>query len=408
MTLLMPFLVAALFLVPALLSEMGGKGKSVVAVVDYTHRYAPLLKDTENIHFVLEDSMKNTFRQEDSPYDAIVYITGDLTRDSNAATIISRGEVPGGVENYVNVKLTEQIRNDRLNTYRIANINEIVADAKTNTAIKTVRWDKNGGASLSSSSVAGGVGLVLSLLIYTFILTYGGMVMQGVMEEKTNRIVEIMVSSVKPWQLMFGKIAGIALTGLFQFLVWILMIGIILAIAGTATGGTVVPEGISSPATMGSPMLQTVTPEFLQIFGGMNIAGILLLFILYFIGGYLLFASAFAAIGASINEQQDAQQFMMPIVLVSIFALYAGMFSIENAQGSLSVWCSFIPFTSPIVMMVRIPLGIPAWQIILSLLILYGTAAIVLRFASGIYRVGILMYGRKPSFRDMLKWINYK
>jgi ABC-2 type transport system permease protein len=140
----------------------------------------------------------------------------------------------------------------------------------------------------------------------------------------------------------------------------------------------------------------------------MNFAEIIVLFILYFIGGYLLFASIFAAIGASINEQQDAQQFMMPIVLIFVFALYAGMFSIQNPSGPLALWCSFIPFTSPVVMMVRVPFDLPLWQIILSLVLLYGTSALIIWFSSKIYRVGILMYGKKPTFRDMMKWLNYK
>lgn len=206
---------------------------------------------------------------------------------------------------------------------------------------------------------------------------------------------------------MIGKITGVALVGLFQFVIWILMLTSIVAIAGSVFG--VASTGaMPMVGGMSSEIPQVAGLEWLHIIQGMNFAEIIVLFILYFIGGYLLFASIFAAIGASINEQQDAQQFMMPIVLIFVFALYAGMFSIQNPSGPLALWCSFIPFTSPVVMMVRVPFDLPLWQIILSLVLLYGTSALIIWFSSKIYRVGILMYGKKPTFRDMMKWLNYK
>ena len=162
------------------------------------------------------------------------------------------------------------------------------------------------------------------------------------------------------------------------------------------------------PSAVPQSMPATDEMELLMVLQGMDFTQIVVLFILYFIGGYLLFASVFAAIGASINEQQDSQQFMMPIIIIFVFALYAGMFSIENPDGPLALWCSFIPFTSPVVMMVRIPFGIPLWQVILSLLLLYGTSALIIWLSARIYRVGILMYGKKPDIKEMLKWITYK
>jgi ABC-2 type transport system permease protein len=407
LTILMPFLVAALVFVPALLANMKSGEKNTVALIDVTNHYVSVLKDTTDIHFVYETTMKKSFQQDGSPYDAVVFIKGDLTHHPDAATIYSRGEVPHAVEEYVNDKLTEKIRNDKLSAYQFKDIKQVVADAETKFSVKTARWDKNGNTTVSSSDIAGVVGLVFSLFIYMFILSYGGMVMQGIVEEKTNRIVEIMVSSVKPWQLMIGKITGVALVGLFQFVIWILMLTSIVAIAGSVFG--VASTGaMPMVGGMSSEIPQVAGLEWLHIIQGMNFAEIIVLFILYFIGGYLLFASIFAAIGASINEQQDAQQFMMPIVLIFIFALYAGMFSIQNPDGPLALWCSFIPFTSPVVMMVRVPFDLPLWQIILSLVVLYGTSALIIWFSSKIYRVGILMYGKKPTFKDMMKWLNYK
>ena len=264
---------------------------------------------------------------------------------------------------------------------------------------------------MSSSDIASFVGLMLSLLIYMFILSYGGMVMQGVSEEKTNRIMEIMVSSVKPFQLMMGKIIGVALVGLFQCFIWIVLVSVLFTVAGTLFGiSGAMPDTSAMAAGMNLPAeaaSNAPMADVMKILQGMNLVQMVVLFIFYFIGGYLLYASLFAAIGASINEQADSQQFMMPIILLFVFALYAGMFSIENPDGPLAFWCSLIPLTSPVVMMVRLPFDVPLWQIALSLLLLYGTSLLIVWLSAKIYRVGILMYGKKPSFKEMIKWIRY-
>ena len=253
--------------------------------------------------------------------------------------------------------------------------------------------------------------MLLTLLIYMFVLSYGGMVMQGVCEEKANRIMEIMVSSVKPFQLMMGKIIGVALVGIIQFAIWSVLIGIGMTIIGLFTGQQPdVAQTAELNQFMSSdiPMPNSPASEIMQIMQGINFGEILTMFVLYFLGGYLLFASFFAAIGASINEQSDSSQFMTPIVIIMIFSLYAGMFSINNPDGPLAMWCSLIPITSPIVMMVRLPFGVPAWQLILSLVLLYATAIGVVALSAKIYRVGILMYGKKPTFKEMMKWIKFK
>ena len=413
LTILMPFLMAALVFVPAFLAQVSSDDVQRVAIVDLTGKYAPSFQKTEKLQFdILNETrsmeeLHKEFQEENNPYNAVVYISSDLTRSKDgAATIYSRKEVTPEIERYVNQKLSEKIRNDRLAGYNIANVEEIISDANVDFSVKTMRWDKEGNEKLSSSAIAGVVGLVLALFIYMFILSYGGMVMQGVTEEKTNRIMEIMVSSVKPYQLMFGKIVGIAFVGLFQFLVWMLMLISIITISGSVFGLATATDP-TAMVNIPTELPQNAGAEFLQILQGMNIAQMAILFILYFIGGYLLFASVFAAIGASINEQQDAQQFMMPMMIIFVFALYAGMFSIENPDGPLAFWCSFIPFTSPIVMMVRIPFDIPIWQTLLSLALLYGTSAAIVWLSAKIYRVGILMYGKKPTLKEMLRWVKY-
>ena len=411
LTILMPFMIAAVVLVPALLGQLNDKKHSKVAVIDATGIYADALHNTDKITFDRKEAgstqknrIKSLLEDGEKPYDAVVDICSPLDK-AGAVTVYSTSEVPHEVEEYINSQLTERLRRDKLRAYHIADIEQLQKDAGVKFKARTVRWDKDGNTTVSSSMIAGMIGLVLSLFIYTFILSYGSMVMQGVMEEKTNRIVEIMVSSVKPYQLMFGKIAGIALVGLSQFLIWMLMLMSIFSIVGAAFG---LSMSGGMPSAVPQSMPATDEMELLMVLQGMDFTQIVVLFILYFIGGYLLFASVFAAIGASINEQQDSQQFMMPIIIIFVFALYAGMFSIENPDGPLALWCSFIPFTSPVVMMVRIPFGIPLWQVILSLLLLYGTSALIIWLSARIYRVGILMYGKKPDIKEMLKWITYK
>lgn len=229
--------------------------------------------------------------------------------------------------------------------------------------------------------------------------------MQSVMEEKTNRIVELMVSSVKPFQLMIGKIIGIGLVGIAQLAIWGVMLLSILIVVGIVFGVSTPMSGINM--TTASPANMQVA-EVLGNINSLDLPFLGIMFVLNFIGGYIVYASLFAAIGASINEQEDSQQFMMPIILLLIFGLYAAMYGAQNPEGPLAFWCSMIPFTAPIVTMVRIPLDVPMWENILSLVILYVSAFGLVWFSGRIYRVGILMYGKKPTVKEMLKWLTYK
>ena len=255
------------------------------------------------------------------------------------------------------------------------------------------------------------------MLIYIFVLTYGGMVMQSVMEEKTNRIMEIMVSSVKPFQLMMGKIIGVALVGFTQLLIWGIMIGIITTVVGSLLGadaGMGAAPGAELTAITGADpqaLAQAASGDNNEMFTALMNLPLLelgVMFVLYFIGGYLLFASFFAAVGASVNAQEDSSQFTLPVILLMMFGLYAAMGSVENTNGPLAFWTSLFPLTSPIVMMVRIPFSVPLWQEVLSLVLLYATSLGMVWAAAKIYRVGILMYGKKPTFKEMLKWMRYK
>ena len=245
------------------------------------------------------------------------------------------------------------------------------------------------------------------------------MVMQSVVEEKSNRIVELMVSSVKPFQLMMGKIVGIAFVGFVQLAIWGIMLAVILMVTGTVFGlsgadmaqsqqmGIAGMQAATSPAAM-QAMVPSESQEIFSALVNLPYMEIGICFVLYFIGGYLLYASFFAAIGASVNEQEDSSQFMMPIILIMVFGLYAAMGSAENTNGPLAFWASLFPLTSPIVMMVRIPFNVPLWQEALSLIILYATSFLFVWCSARIYRVGILMYGKKPSLKEMIRWMRYK
>ena len=415
LTILMPFLMVGIVALPVWLSTLKSGEVTNVSVVDLTGAYESFFSENEeDITFrIVQPSgeMQEQVRQLlDQGSNVVMYCQGGVT-DGNV-TLYSDSEVPKSVERCISRRLTNELRKAHLAEYNVSDVDRVTQIVNEEYNVRTVRLDKEGGETESSSDIASFIGLMLALLIYMFILSYGGMVMQGVSEEKTNRIMEIMVSSVKPFQLMMGKIIGVALVGLFQCLIWVVLVSVLFTAAGTLFGISSMASPEAMTAGMSLPpeaMAASNAPiaEIMNILHGMNLRQMVLLFILYFIGGYLLFASIFAAIGASINEQADSQQFMMPIIILFIFALYAGMFSIENPDGPLAFWCSLIPLTSPVVMMVRLPFDVPMWQIVLSLALLYGTALLIVWLSAKIYRVGILMYGKKPSFKEMMKWIKY-
>ena len=411
LTVLMPFIMAALILVPLMLSMIKSDDKKDIAVVDHTGKYMTLFKDTETYRFIPTLKMLPEFRSDTTQYTAVIEITDDLIKNPDAATIYSRKEIPVGLSSSINDALTEKIRHDKLTSYNIPELSNIMADYEQSYFIRTIKWGDDGSESESNTGLAMGVGFLLTMLIYMFVLSYGGMVMQSVMEEKTNRIVELMISSVKPFQLMIGKIIGIGLVGIAQLTIWGIMLFGILTLAGVIFG---VSSADMSSNMATDPSMMAATPanveatQILENIHNLNLPFLGTMFILNFIGGYIVYASLFAAIGASINEAEDSQQFMMPIVIFLIFALYAGMYSADNPEGPLAFWCSMIPFTAPIVTMVRIPLDVPMWESILSLVILYISAFGLVWFSGKIYRVGILMYGKKPTLKEMLKWVTYK
>lgn len=410
LTILMPFIIAATVFVPVWLSMVKSDVPQKVVVIDDTGKYLPQFRNNESYSFVPALKMEPEFRSDTADISAVVMITDDLIQHPEAATIYSRKEVPKSLSRLVNEVLNEQIRHDKLERYDIPQLEDIMSDFETSYSVRTVKWADDGTASESNSLVAMMSGMILTFLIYMFIMAYGGMVMQSVMEEKTSRIVELIISSVKPFQLMIGKIIGIGLVGILQLCIWGVMLFVILGVTGTAFGYS----ALQSPDMTGAMMEASASPvsndttSLLAALYNMDFLKLGAFFVLNFIGGYLIYASIFAAIAASVNEQEDSQQFMLPVTLLLVFAMYAAIASADNPDGPLAVWCSMIPLTSPVVMMVRLSFDAPMWQLILSLCILYGTALGLIWTAGKIYRVGILMYGKKPSLKEMFRWILYK
>lgn len=415
LTFLTPFLFAALAFVPLWLSSIKSDEVHTIAILDSTGKYAPLFEDTETYRFIHSDQSMDTYKQiPDKEIFAFLTITEDLLENPKAATLYSKKQIPGELSRLVNMTLKKQIESDKLATFNIPNLTEIIKESKINFNIQTIKWGDDGSEKQSSSVVASITGVIFTMLIYMFIMIYGAMVMQGVMEEKTNRIIEIMISSVKPFDLMMGKIIGIGFVGLTQVFLWAIMTLILITGGSFLIGGGIDNEMLQSGMALNTnpniAMMSAQQPsnEWIEMLGTINFAEIGILFVVYFIGGYLLYSSLFAAIGSAVDSQEDTQQFMLPVTLLLVFALYAGIYSMENPDGPLAFWCSMIPFTSPIVMMVRMPFEVPLWQIVLSVGLLYICSIGFTWLSAKIYRVGILMYGKKPSIKEMIKWLRYK
>lgn len=404
LTILMPAIFIGVIFLPIWLSGIKDSEAKHIAVIDPTGKYASHLQSSDEYKFDITDHNPGHLVSEGgSELYGILQVTDNLSVNPKAITFYSEKQAPIGLLSYINSTLSEVVKSEKLSTLSsrdnidpkvLTEIREIT-QSRNNVSVTTMRWDENGAEKETSTAIASGIGGVITLLMYMFILMYGAMVMNGVVEEKSNRIVEVLISSVRPFDLMMGKIIGIGLVGLTQLLIWAVLLGVVSASAGT----WLTSSGMGDAA----PMLANM-----ELLFSVNWIEILICFLLFFVGGYLIYASIFAIIGAAVDNAQDTQQFVMPVTLIFIFALYVGIYSIQNPDGPLAFWCSLIPITSPIVMMVRIPFGVPLWQEVLSVAILYISIVLVVKFAAKIYRVGILMYGKKPSMKEIIKWFSYK
>ena len=433
MTFLTPILMAALIVTPIFLASIKDDEERVVAVVDETGLYEEFFEGlvSEDCSFeVIKEQiigskeqgaeskeqgiiLNSQFSILNSQYSAFVIISDDLSVKPNALTMYSQKQVPSSIRRFIESSLEDYIEEQTLASYNIPKLKEMIIDAKVDVKVTTYKLSEDG-VTTSDSDIASVIGMLTTMLIYMFIFVSGAQVMNSIVQEKVNRIVEVMVCSVRPWELMWGKIIAVGLTCLTQMALWVVLT---LLIVGVAMGVMDIPLESSQLAMPNAQQLADVSGQgFNSQFDSQYISSllsidwgfVLVMFVVYFIGGYLLYSSLFAAIGASVDNEADTSQFMMPITIIVLFALYAGIYSAENPDGPLAFWCSMIPFTSPMVMMVRIPFDVPMWQLGLSLGLLALTIVGTIWLSAKIYRVGILMYGKKPTVKEIIKWLKFK
>lgn len=417
MTLLTPVLMVALCCVPVLIELFSSSEMRNVTVVDHTGLYQDVFVNNEEYTYTYlnTETTSEQLRNDQSPY-AYIVITDNLLDNPNAMTIYSHKQITAGFESETENNMEAFLHDAKLASYDIPGLQQIIDESNVKINVSSIRFDEEG-ETQTSAGLASAIGIISTFVIYMFLFAYGGMVMSSVMQEKTNRIVEVMVSSVKPFDLMMGKIVSVGLVGLTQIGIWIILL-IGLGIGASVALGIPLfmnneellaqAQNVGGVAMAGGATINPDMLDFAQTLSGINFTQIAVCLILYFIGGYIIYASLFAAIGSAVDNETDSNQFLMPITLIILFAFYVGLFSAEDPEGSMAWWCSMIPFTSPIVMMVRIPFGVALWELILSFVILFASAFGMTWIASRIYRVGILLYGKKPSYKELFKWIKYK
>jgi ABC-2 type transport system permease protein len=427
MTILAPLLMAAIIIVPTLLMVNQDKDFKKIAVIEEgTDLFKGVIKNSKTLEFVylenvkLED-IKNSFEQ--AGYYGVLNISPELVNTPNAITLISKKQPPISDLQYIESSLEKEIERQKLMTYNIQNLDDIMKNVETKVSIQTQKIGDSGEVKSTSTGIAMALAYIGGFLMYMLVFMFGSQVMRGVIEEKTSRVVEVIVSSVKPVQLMMGKIVGIALVGLTQFMIWIFLTFAIVGVLRSTilkkadltevsqnVSKSLMTDGQQSAVATQAPTVNPDLAEFSKMFdSAMNQPWglIIISFIFYFITGYLLYASVFAAIGSAVDNETETQQFMLPVTIPIILALMVAMGTMQNPESSLSFWCSMIPLTSPIVMMARIPFGVPIWQLAVSMAIMVITFLAFVWMAAKVYRTGILMYGKKTSWKEMWKWLKY-
>ncbi len=424
MTLLVPLMMAALTILPTYLAMMDDKENRTIAVYDPTGLVLGQLENTEftKFHYIPEAEFQVLSKNfKSGQYYALLHVPTNIVT-TNRAEMISDKQVTFDIKNMVTRRIENILEGEKrkqvIDATGVPDLEKKLAATKTNITVDTIKLGEAGKAVKSSTEIAMAIGYAAGFLIYMFVFIYGTMVMRGVMEEKSNRIVEVIISSVKPFQLLFGKVVGIGLVGLTQIAIWIVLTmaitGGVTAFAGVGSTETAVQaQNIMSGPAMGQmasagQAQPNKVLEIIQMIGNLNIPLIVFSLFFYFIGGFLLYASLMGAIGSAVDSDEDAQQLMLPVTLPLIFSIIV-LFSVaKNPEGPLAFWTSIIPLTAPVTMMVRIPFGVPAWQIILSMVLLLATILGTIWMAGKIYRTGILMYGKKVTLKEIVKWLFYK
>ncbi len=423
MSILGPILFASLMVVPALIAMSEDQEVKRIAVVDSSHLFMNVIPETEYLKFdYLENARLNDIKQTYSTggYYGVLYISHIVAFEPNSVIFYSDKQPSLATKMHISKAMENYIRDQKLKTYEIENLDNILKSVKTSISIRTIKIMETGQEKESHTGVAMAVGYLGGFLIYMFIFFFGAQLMRGVIEEKVTRIVEVIISSVKPFQLMMGKIIGIAMVGLTQFMIWVITTFLLVTLTTTLlfpemnmtpTEQVISQDIMSSGPVEAKPEAKSEDMDeimgFLSGLKDINFALTLGSFIFYFLGGYLLYGAMFAAIGAAVDNETDTQQFMLPLTIPLILGLLVLINSINNPDSSVSFWFSIIPFTAPIVMMGRLPFGVPDWEVGLSMALLVITFIGMTWLAAKIYRTGILMYGKKTSYKEIAKWIRH-
>lgn len=395
-TILVPLLMIALSLAPAAVMLFSSPENRYIAVVDETGIIAPRLESNDEVKFALVNQNLDSLRA-DEDYDAILVIDNNAIKDpAESIRLYSRGAPAMQTGAYINSQIENAIEDIRLEEYNIENIKQILADVHVDFELATIRIDKEEDTA-TSVGLSYAIGLVLDMMLYMFILIYGQMVMNSIIEEKNNRVLEIVVSSVKPTWLMLGKIIGIGLVAVTQILIWAVLLGACSLWTTPMLGDL---GATSDNAEIAAAVSQLSDSGF--------IAGLFIYLLLFFIGGYLFYSAIYAAIGSAVDNVQDAAQLSTIATLPVIVGIISSMSVLANPGSTLAFWVSVIPFTSPMAMMSRLPYGVPTWEILLSLVVLYISFAFLIWLCAKIYRVGIFMYGKKPTLIEIIRWARYK
>jgi ABC-2 type transport system permease protein len=393
-----------------------------IAVVDASGIVMPLLKDSETLHYTdlsgtPADSLKHTMKE--LGYDAVLDISAlDPEEKALSASIYSLKPLGLDMTENINARINDAVEAYRIDSYQIEDLGSIMKEVKSDVRLRSYTISEDGSETISESGVYMIVSMLLGMAIYMFIALFSGMVMSSVIEEKASRVVEVLVSSVKATELMFGKIVGVALVAITQFVLWIALTGALVGVAGGLMGQDLLSSLGSDPAAlmaagdMGnlpSGMLDTAASEdgpavILSTIRNLPVGTIVLSFLLYFLFGYMLYASIFAAIGSGAENEGDTQQLQLPVTVPLLIGFFIAIYAFKAPDSAIVFWGSMIPFTSPIVMLARLPFGVPFWELALSVALLALTFVLCAWASAKIYRVGILMFGKKTTWKDLWKW----
>lgn len=424
-TFLGPVFFAAIAVLPTLILMLTDDKDKKVAVVDSSGIVMERLTDSETLLFTdcsgqSLDSMKVRFGELD--YDVLLYVS-ELDTVGRTVTVSAYSAKPLSVDikESLSSMIDDAVEDYRLGLYEVSGLKEIMEEVKSDISIATYTVGDDGEIKITSSEVYMAVSMVLAMIVYMFIAMFSGMVMQSVIEEKASRVVEVLVSSVKATELMFGKIIGVACVALTQFFLWIVLTIVLVAGASAFMGlGDMDPskagEMMEMTSQMGGMDMTQMTASasedglgaVMSTLRQLNYGQLFIGFIIYFILGYLLYASFFAAIGSAVENEADTNQLQMPVTVPLLIAFFIAFYAFKAPDSPVVFWGSMIPFTSPIVMLARIPFGVPVWELVLSIALLLGTFVLCGWASAKIYKIGILMFGKKTTFSDLWKWLKQK